>query len=168
MQLDTTSPQTATAPPPLEAVVENLQFSTFFLGGLHFGIEVLKVQEVIRYQRMTQVPLSAPEVQGLINLRGQIVTAIDLRRRIGLPDRADDRLPMNVVVRVDDGVVSLLVDEIGDVLEVEAEQYERAPETVTGRAKELISGVYKLDGHLLLVLDIERAVTVGAGVSRGV
>ena len=165
MQLDTPAPQTTTAP-PTDAGAENRQFSTFFLGGLHFGIEVLKVQEVIRYQKMTQVPLAAAEVQGLINLRGQIVTAIDLRRRIGLPDRPDDSLPMNVVVRVDDGVVSLLVDEIGDVLEVEETQFEQAPETVTGKAKELINGVYKLDGHLLLVLDIARAVTVGAGASH--
>lgn len=165
MPLDTPSPQTATTLPS-PGTATSRQFSTFFLGGLHFGVEVLKVQEVIRYQEMTQVPLSAPEVQGLINLRGQIVTAIDLRRRIGLPERSDDSLPMNVVVRVEDGVVSLLVDEIGDVLEVQADQFETAPETVTGPAKELINGVYKLDGHLLLVLDIERAVTVGAGASR--
>src|SRR3569832_2681021 len=95
------------------------QYSTFYLDGLFFGIEVEKVQEVIRYQEMTRVPLASSVVQGLINLRGQIVTAIDLRRRLDLKPRPDGELPMNVVVRSDDGAVSLLVDEIGDVLEIE-------------------------------------------------
>src|SRR4051794_10190615 len=88
------------------------QFSTFSLAGLLLGVEVLQVQEVIRYQEMTRVPLAPAEVRGLINLRGQIVTAIDLRRRLGLPDRAEHEQPMNVVVRTSDGVISLLVDEI--------------------------------------------------------
>ena len=90
------------------------QFCTFVLGGHHFGIDVLKVQEIIRYQEMTRVPLAPPVVRGLINLRGQIVTAIDLRRRLELPERTDGQLPVNVVVKTDDGAVSLLVDEIGD------------------------------------------------------
>src|ERR1700746_2142964 len=91
---------------------------TFILDGLYFGVDVLKVQEIIRYQEMTRVPLAPPVVRGLINLRGQIVTAIDLRRRLELTDRPADQLPINVVVHTDDGAVSLLVDEIGDVLEV--------------------------------------------------
>ena len=86
------------------------QFCTFCVDGLFFGVEVLKVQEVIRYQAMTPVPLAPAVVNGLINLRGQIVTAIDLRRALGLSDRPAGSLPMNVVVRTDDGVVSLLVD----------------------------------------------------------
>ncbi|HEY9073267.1 MAG TPA: chemotaxis protein CheW, partial [Desulfobaccales bacterium] len=90
------------------------QFSTFVVDHLLFGVEVEKVQEVIRYQEMTRVPLAPPVVKGLINLRGQIVTAIDLRRRLGLRERATADLPMNVVIRHDDGAVSLLVDEIGD------------------------------------------------------
>src|SRR3954469_18205027 len=99
------------------------QYCTFFLDGLYFGIEVLKMQEIIRYQEMTRVPLAPPVVRGLINLRGQIVTAIDMRRRLDLPALPDGRLPMNVVIRTDDGPVSLLVDEIGDVLEVDANSY---------------------------------------------
>lgn len=145
-----------------------VQFATFFLDGLYFGVEVLKVQEVIRYQQMTRVPLAPPVIEGLINLRGQIVTAIDLRRRIGLPSRRDGELPMNVVVRADDAAISLLVDEIGDVLEVQDEQFEAVPETVKGQAADLVSGVYKLKERLLLVLDVERAVAVGgprAGVA---
>jgi purine-binding chemotaxis protein CheW len=141
---------------------EERQFSTFFLDGLLFGVEVSKVQEVIRYQEMTRVPLAPPVVQGLINLRGQIVTALDLRRRLNLKDRASDRLPMNVVVRTGDEAVSLLVDEIGDVLEVEEDTFERPPETLQGEARELIRGAYKLKDKLLLVLDTEKAVTLAA------
>jgi purine-binding chemotaxis protein CheW len=115
---------------------------------------VREVQEVIRYQEMTRVPLAAPVVRGLINLRGQIVTAIDLRRRLGLPDRGDsgEHLPMNLVVRTDDGVVSLLVDEIGEVVEVDEDTFERPPPTLDGVARELVRGVYKREGSLLLVL----------------
>src|SRR5215472_3136729 len=93
------------------------QLCTFYLDGLLFGVEVHKVQEVIRYQAMTRVPLASQVIGGLINLRGQIVTAIDLRRRLGLAERTAKQLPMNVVVRSDDGAVSFLVDEIGDVQE---------------------------------------------------
>ncbi len=137
-----------------------LQFCTFYLDGLFFGVEVLQVQEVIRYQTMTRVPLAPPVVSGLINLRGQIVTAIDLRRRLGLAERSADRLPMNVVIRTDDGAVSFLVDEIGDVLDVDDSAFERPPETMTGPARDLIRGVYKLSDRLLLILDIERAVSL--------
>lgn len=123
-----------------------------------FGIEVQTIQEVICYQTMTPVPLAPPTVSGLINLRGQIVTAIDLRARLELPPRAGDRLPTNVIVRTPDGAVSLLVDEIGDVVDVDPALYEARPETLEGRARELVTGVYKLDGRLLLVVDVESAI----------
>src|SRR5262249_57081002 len=122
------------------------QFCTFFLDGYYFGLDVLRVQEVIRYQEMTRVPLAPAVVRGLINLRGQIVTAIDLRRRLDLPDRPEGELPVNVVVHTDDGAVSLLVDEIGDVLQVPEEAFERRPETLRGAAPDLIRRAYKLDG----------------------
>src|SRR5215468_4965940 len=115
-------------------MVEAQQYCTFFVGGHYFGLDVLKVQEVIRYQEMTRVPLAPPEVRGLINLRGQIVTAIDLRRRLELSERPADQLPVNVVVQTDDGAVSLLVDEIGDVLEVREKLFERPPDTLRGPA----------------------------------
>jgi len=130
------------------------------VNGLFFGVEVLKVQEVIRYQGMTPVPLAPAMIQGLINLRGQIVTAIDLRRRLELAPRGTDELPMNVVVRSDDGAVSLLVDEIGDVVEIQDDIYERPPETLQGVARELVQGVYKLKERLLLILDTEKTVTL--------
>jgi purine-binding chemotaxis protein CheW len=142
--------------------VAERQFCTFYVEGLCFGIGVREVQEVIRYQEMTRVPLAASVVRGLINLRGQIVTAIDLRRRLDLPDRAaaSESLPMNLVVRTDDGVVSLLVDEIGEVVEVDEESFERPPATLSGVARELVRGVYKREGSLLLVLDTARAISV--------
>jgi purine-binding chemotaxis protein CheW len=139
-----------------------LQFATFMLAGHLFGIEVVKVQEVLRYQRMTPVPLAPPDVAGLINLRGQIVTALDLRSRLDLPPRPDDRLPMNVVVRTPEGSLSLLVDEIGDVIEVAEDAFERPPATLTGQARLLVRGAYKLDNRLLLMLDTERAVGLEA------
>lgn len=137
------------------------QYSTFFVGDLFFGIDVLQVQEVLRYQEMTRVPLAADVVEGLINLRGQIVTAIDMRRRLQLGVRPDGQQPMNMVVRTEDGAVSLLVDEIGDVLEVGAETFERPPENVDPAVRELIRGVHKLDGRLLLILDSTKTVALG-------
>ncbi|MBK9169799.1 MAG: chemotaxis protein CheW [Bryobacterales bacterium] len=138
------------------------QFSTFFVADLFFGVDVLRVQEVLRFQQMTRVP-QAPEVfEGLINLRGQIVTAIDMRRRLRLPPRSGGQTPMNMVVRTEDGAVSLLVDEIGDVLDAEDTTYERPPENLDPAARELIRGVYKLKDRLLLVLDAERTVDLVA------
>jgi purine-binding chemotaxis protein CheW len=136
------------------------QFTTFYLGDLFLGVEVEKVQEVLRYQEMTPVPLASSVVRGLINLRGQIVTAIDLRRRFELGDRPGGKLPINVVLRAEETPVSLLVDEIGDVLQMGDEAFEAPPETLQGPARELIRGVFKLDGGLLLVLDAERALNV--------
>jgi len=138
------------------------QFCTFFLDDLFFGVEVQRVQEVIRYQEMTRVPLASRVVSGLINLRGQIVTAVDLRRTLGLPDRPAGEQPMNVVVRTDEGAVSLLVDEIGDVIEVAGDHFEKPPETLGGRARSLVQGAYKLPERLLLVLDTAQAVQVPA------
>ncbi|MGC8795200.1 MAG: chemotaxis protein CheW [Bryobacteraceae bacterium] len=150
----------AETPTATEALSGAGQYATFFVDGLFFGIEVLQVQEVLRYQEMTRVPLAPDVVEGLINLRGQIVTAIDMRRRLNLRPRPEGMLPMSMVVRTADGAVSLLVDEIGDVLEVDPESFERPPENLEGAARELIRGVYKLKDRLLLVLDTERTVEV--------
>lgn len=136
------------------------RFCTFFLDDQCFGVPVEQVQEVIRYQEMTRVPLGPEVVRGLINLRGQIVMAIDLRRRFGMSERKDSQLPMNVVVRTDDGAVSFLVDEIGDVIEVERETLEPPPETLRGPTRSMITGVYKLPKHLLVELNIASAITI--------
>lgn len=133
------------------------QFCTFYLEKLLFGVELKGVQEVIRALEMTRVPLAPKVVSGLINLRGQIVTAVDLRRRLELPPAPAGFHPMNVVVRAEDGAVSLLVDEIGDVVEVKESSFEAPPETLRGSLRTVILGVYKLNDRLMHVLDIEKA-----------
>jgi purine-binding chemotaxis protein CheW len=139
----------------------NQSYCTFTLDGLTCGVEVLRVQEVIRYQQMTQVPLSDRVVAGLINLRGQVVSAIDLRLRLGLTMRDETSEPMNVVVRTSEGPVALLVDEIGDVIDADPSAFEPAPDTLNSTLHDLVTGVYKLDGGLLLVLDVDRALQLG-------
>ncbi len=138
------------------------QFCTFYLDKLLFGVELKTVQEVIRSLEITRVPLAPEVVSGLINLRGQIVTAVDLRRRLELEPRAADLPVMNVVVRSEDGAVSLLVDEIGDVVEVEEASFERPPETLRGSVRTMITGVHKLKDRLMLVLDTEKACQMTA------
>lgn len=160
--MNATAHAVADTPGAAHATQQDRQFCTFRLDQMHFGVEVLRVQEVIRFQEMTRVPTAPPVISGLINLRGQIVTAIDLRARLDLPPLPPERKPMNVVVRTADGVVSLLVDEIGDVVSVSGADFERPPETIHGIGRELISGVYKLKGHLLLILDTDRAVDLAA------
>jgi purine-binding chemotaxis protein CheW len=139
-------------------VTERKQFSSFFVDGLFFGIEVAKVQEVMGAVHMTPVPLAPPAVRGLINLRGQIVTSIDLRCCLQLNERPADQVPVNLILYTDDGCTSLLVDDVGEVLEVDETTFEPPPETLQGRPRELIRGAYKLDNRLMHVLDVERTL----------
>ena len=136
------------------------QFCTFTLGDLHFGIETLHVQEVIRNREMTRIPLAPGAVRGLINLRGQIVTAIDLGQRLELPGREGAEASVHVVVNVDGAAVSMLVDSIGDVVDAVSNSFERPPDTLDEWVRELILGVHKLEGRLLLVLDVVKATDV--------
>jgi purine-binding chemotaxis protein CheW len=138
------------------------QFCTFYLDKLLFGVELKTVQEVIRSLEVTRVPLAPQVVSGLINLRGQIVTAVDLRHRLELPPRPAGVPAMNVVVRSEDGAVSLLVDEIGDVVEVDDSTFERPPETLRGAVRLIITGVHKLNNRLMLVLDTAKACDMAA------
>lgn len=136
------------------------QYCTFRLGGHLFGVPVETVQEVLRQQDLTKVPLAASQISGLINLRGQIVVTVDLRARLGLPPREGAALATNVVVRTGEGATSLLVDAIGDVLEPDLDRFEAPPETVPARVRELVARVCKLEHDLMLVLDTEKAVAV--------
>lgn len=145
-----------------EAAAAAKQFSTFYISDLYFGVEVLRVQEVLRFQQMTAIPQAPEVIEGLINLRGQIVVAIDMRKRLGLAPRTGDQTPMNMVVRTEDGAVSLLVDEIGDVVDVDSSDYEQPPPNLDPAARRLIRGVYKLKDRLMLVLDAERTVDINA------
>ncbi len=138
------------------------QYCTFTVERFFFGVRVTQVQEVVRHQPLTRVPLAAPEVRGLINLRGQIITAIDLRRRLQLAERPAGQAPMNVLLHTSDGAVSLLVDQIEDVLEVGEDTIERPPETVRGSARQLISGASKQKNRLLLILDTVKTLDLTA------
>ena len=134
-------------------------FCTFRLNGLFLGIDVQQVQEVLRYQEMTSVPLAPPVIAGLLNLRGEIVTAIDLRQRLDMEplDPSHDS-PMNVVVRLDCCTASLVVDSIGDVIEVDPALFEPPPPTLQDDFSDLLVGVYKLPEQLLLILDVHKIV----------
>ncbi|WP_336030502.1 chemotaxis protein CheW [Geodermatophilus sp. FMUSA9-8] len=134
------------------------QLATFRLDGDLYGVEVEHVQEVLRSQKLTRVPLAPPAVAGLINLRGQVVTAIELRERLGRRPRSADTDAVVIVVRLHGEAVSLLVDSIADVVDVDATDFEAPPDTLDGQARELIRGAYKLDGQLLLALDVQKAV----------
>jgi purine-binding chemotaxis protein CheW len=134
------------------------QYVTFTLGGGLYGVDVTRVQEALRAHTRTRVPLAPVDVAGLVNLRGQVVLTIDLRPRLGVPPLAADAEPMMVVVQVDGEPVSLLVDEIGDVVEVGPERFEVPPDTLDVGLRRLITGAYKLDSSLLLILDVDQAV----------
>lgn len=137
------------------------QLCTFTVAKTLLGLEVEHVQEVLRFHEMARVPLASAQIEGLINLRGQIVTAIDMRTRFDLPPRDSGDLPMNVVLTPNFGSVSLLVDDIGDVLDLDDQQLETPPATLDPAYHDLIRGVYKLDGRLLLLLDPEKAIDLG-------
>lgn len=143
-------------------MADPLQYCTFFVDGQCCGLDVARVQEIICAQPMTPVPLAPDVVRGLINLRGQIVMTMDLRRRLGMKERPAEQPPINVVVQTDDGACSLLVDEIGDVLEAPDQDFERPPETLTAAAKEMIRGAYKLKDRLLLILDADEVVRLAS------
>lgn len=131
-------------------------YATFAVNDTLFGVDATDVQEVLAEQRLTRVPLSSPEVLGLINLRGQVVVTIDMRRLLSLPARDTEGTPINVVLRTDHGPVSVAVDEVGDVLEASDSDLEPPPETLSAPTRALVTAVQKLDHELLLVLDVKR------------
>jgi purine-binding chemotaxis protein CheW len=140
------------------------QYATFEVADQLFGLEVARVQEVLSFHEYTPVPLAPPSIGGLFNLRGQVIAAVDLRVQLGLPPREFDGLVMNVIVRADDESVSLLVDRIGEVIELNDDAFEPPPDTLTGPSRELITGAFKLENRLMLALDPVRAVdTSGRG-----
>lgn len=138
------------------------QHCTFWVAGLFLGVAVRDVQEVLRFQHMTVVPRAPGPVRGVINLRGQIVTAIDLRARLGLAERAAASLPMNVVLRSRDDVVSLLVDDIGDVIDTTDNLLRPTPVTLPSAVRDVLHGVLALPDSILLVLDPDLAADVAA------
>lgn len=144
------------------------QLCTFRLGPLYLGINVTEVREVLLQADVTSVPHADDVIEGLINLRGQIATCIDLRRRLGLEARDPDMVPIHVVTMNDGEPVTLLVDAVGDVVDVDPDTYEIPPTTMDPETRELILGAYKLESELLLVLDLTKVTYVEAsGANKG-
>lgn len=131
---------------------------TFRVANHLLGLDIAVVQEVLRHQDITRLPLAAPAVRGIMNLRGHIVPAVDLRRCLALPEAQGADIATIVVRGREDAAASLLVDEIGDVVQVAESAFERAPETLTGVARELIHGVFPLHDRLLLELDLGKVL----------
>ena len=156
MTQDIDQPLTTNATSGLAVGDASREFVTMTVAGQLFGIPVLKVQDVLGPQKITRIPLSPPEVSGALNLRGKIVTPIDVRRRLNLPPRAEDQFGMSIVVEHDGDQYSLVIDSVGEVLNLPAATFERNPATLNPRWREVSSGIYRLDGRLLVVLDVGR------------
>lgn len=131
---------------------------TFTVAGRSFGLDVRVVQEVLRHQEVTRLPLAAPAVRGIINLRGRIVPAVDLRRCLEFPDAPPGGDPANIVVHGPASVASLLVDEIGDVVAVSESAFERPPDTIPGALRSMALGVFPHHDRLLLELDLGKVL----------
>ncbi|MDZ8049962.1 MAG: chemotaxis protein CheW [Aulosira sp. ZfuVER01] len=136
------------------------QLCTFFLNKMFFGIDVQHVQEVIRPQAVTRVPLAPPDICGLINLRGQILTVVDLQQRLEMGESAMRSQGFNIVVCADDEIVSLLVDDVGDVLEFTYNELQPPPATLKGKIRQMLAGAYPLPEGFLLVLDTEKILSL--------
>ena len=140
---------------------EHRDYVTMSIADQMFGIPVLKVQDVLGTQSITRVPLAPPEVAGSLNLRGRIVTAIDVRPRLGMPKRDEGKNPMSVVVEHDGELYSLLVDSVGEVLSLDTRDYQRNPPTLNPRLREFSDGIYRLNGSLLVVLSVASLLNLG-------
>ena len=139
-------------------VTENdtVEFVTFRIADQLFGVPVLKVQDILRPQDIAFVPLAPPEVRGSINLRGRIVTVIDVRVRLGLPENENQDNHMGVTVEQQNELYTLLVDEIGEVLDLDKKHSESIPNTLDQVWREFACGLYKLEDELMVVLDVDR------------
>lgn len=137
------------------------EFVTFTISGQLFGIPVLKVQDVLSARRINHIPLAPPEVAGLLNLRGRIVTAIDVRCRLALPPRQGDGSSMSIVAENNGELYSLMVDSVGEVLTLSKSDYERNPPTIPTELREFADGVYRLEDEILVVLDVQRLLNYG-------
>ena len=151
-----------TTEPVTDATEESREFVTIYVGNQLCGIPVLKVRDVLGPQKITRVPLAPPEVAGLLNRRGRIVTAIDLRRRLGLEARPAEDKGMSVVVEQHGELYSLMVDSVGEVLNLPAASFERNPATLDPLWRRFSEGVYRLDAGLLVVLNGDSLLDYGA------
>ena len=132
------------------------QYCGFVLGDDYYAVPVLRVQEVVKPLNITKVPLSQDYVTGLINLRGQIVTSIDLKKMLKISSPTNENDYMNIIVKSEDSLISLVVDKILDVFEVEEQNLEETPDTLDNHLKQFVSNVYKTDKKIFILLDIEK------------
>ncbi|MBL8642049.1 MAG: chemotaxis protein CheW [Alphaproteobacteria bacterium] len=131
-------------------------FLTIDINGQKFGIPILQVQDVLGEIKVTRIPLAPPQVSGSLNLRGRIVTAIDVRKCLGLPTLEENKKHMSVVVIHDDELYSLIIDKVGDVLTLQEKEFEQNPATLDITWKSVSLGVYRLDGEILVILDVPK------------
>ena len=134
---------------------------SFTIDGQLFGIPVAKVRDVLSSRRTTPIPLAPPEIAGSLNLRGRVVTMIDLRLRLGLAPRDRSQVEMSIVVEHGQDLYSLLVDSVGEVLALCSSRYERNPPTLDKNLGEYADGIYRLDDALLVVLDVTKLLDYG-------
>lgn len=144
-----------------EVSAASKDFVSMTVGGQLFGIPVLTVRDILKPQRITRIPLAPPEVAGSLNLRGRIVTAIDLRARLGVPARAPDQPAMSVVVDQEGELYSLLVDQVGEVLRLKDTDFEANPPTLDARWRDFSDGIYRLNESLLVVFNVARLLNIG-------
>ena len=136
-------------------------FVSFTIADQLFGIPVLRVQDVLASYKITRIPLAPAEIMGQLNLRGRVVTAIDIRRRIGLSPRNQDDKVMSIVVENDGELYSLVVDSVGEVLSLSSTAFEAGPPTLDPSFRTYATGVYRLDHGLLVVLDVASLLSFG-------
>ena len=138
-----------------------IEYVTVLLGGQLFGLPISRVQDVFMLERLTRVPLARPEIAGVLNLRGRIVTAIDMRCRLGLPKLDEKRPPMAVGIECKGESYGLLIDAVGEVLKLDDNAREPNPVNLDSRLAQISAGVHRLDGQLLVILDVERVLDLG-------
>ena len=139
-----------------------IEYVTVIIDGQLFGLPISRVQDVFMPDRLTRVPLSSPEIAGVLNLRGRIVTAVDLRRRLGMPPRSDAGAPMAVGIELRGESYGLLIDSVGEVMKLAEETREPNPVNLDARLARVSAGVHRLDGQLLVILDVDRVLDMAA------
>lgn len=134
---------------------KTLEYLTILVDDQKFGIPVLQIQDVLREQKVTRIPLASPEVAGSLNLRGRIVTAIDVRKRLNVKIDPTKR-SMSVVVEYNQELYSLIIDKVGDVLSLDQDRIEKNPGTLDSKWRDISDGVCQLDSELLIIMDVPR------------
>ena len=138
------------------------EYVTVMIGDQLFGLPISRVQDVFMPDRLTRVPLASPEIAGVLNLRGRIVTAINMRRRLGLPPRSDGRPPMAVGIELKGESYGLLIDTVGEVLKLQDGTREPNPVNLDQHLARVSAGVHRLEGQLLVILDVDRVLEMGS------